>query len=556
MKRKSLFRSFAMSALLSAVASLLIVAVVPGLAEDTGVADQAAEQATEATTQEATTQEAATEQGPADQAASSDNGSGNDTTWEEGETYEASTTPDSHGHVGSGTGTEEGSQADPGHSPNDNATEPREQSNGDGTGDDAADECTNERHQGADEPQGGANENPGPYDNTCDGRISQNGQGSDANGAGTPCAGCVGNADDKNPPGQVREFTGAKPNDMGYECDGNQGVGAHYGNGNPAHTGDCAGTTQEEPPCVDDTSTPEDECNPKPPCVDDTSTPQDECNPKPPCEDIMPDVPGRQCEPPKPPCVDDMTTPEDECNPKPPCVDVMPEVPGRQCELVEGGNQDKVTICHNAGGKKWVVITIDRSALPAHLAHGDKSPDANGNCDEDIPPVVDDKVTICHNAGDKWVVITISPNALPAHLAHGDKAPMADGSCDEETPPVVDDQVVICHKTAAGWTAISIPPSQLPEHLAHGDKAPMANGNCEPQVLPNVITNPPPDVLGDDLTGGGGGPGKVAGKILQRKPQGAALPFTGASIAAFLALALQLIGAGALLSRAKKRAVQ
>jgi hypothetical protein len=44
---------------------------------------------------------------------------------------------------------------------------------------------------------------------------------------GKPCAGCVGNADDKNPPGQF-------PNDpnAGYECDRNQGIGQ----GNPAHS--------------------------------------------------------------------------------------------------------------------------------------------------------------------------------------------------------------------------------------------------------------------------------------------------------------------------------
>jgi hypothetical protein len=39
---------------------------------------------------------------------------------------------------------------------------------------------------------------------------------------------------------------------MGYECDGNQGVGAHYGNGNPAHTG----CVSESPPvCITYTNT-------------------------------------------------------------------------------------------------------------------------------------------------------------------------------------------------------------------------------------------------------------------------------------------------------------
>jgi hypothetical protein len=45
---------------------------------------------------------------------------------------------------------------------------------------------------------------------------------------GRPCDGCVGNADDKDPPGQDRPDPNA-----GYECDRNLGIGR----GNPAHTG-------------------------------------------------------------------------------------------------------------------------------------------------------------------------------------------------------------------------------------------------------------------------------------------------------------------------------
>jgi len=53
---------------------------------------------------------------------------------------------------------------------------------------------------------------------------------------GQPCAGCVGNADDKSPQGQTPP-DGSDPN-AGYECDTNNGVGP----GNPAHTG-CGGGT-------------------------------------------------------------------------------------------------------------------------------------------------------------------------------------------------------------------------------------------------------------------------------------------------------------------------
>ncbi|HEV3475667.1 MAG TPA: hypothetical protein VG602_09935 [Actinomycetota bacterium] len=66
------------------------------------------------------------------------------------------------------------------------------------------------------------------YDSTCDGTASLNGNGT--GGGGRPCAGCVGNADYKNPPGQFPDGTDAN---NGYECDGNSGVGKT----NPAHSG-------------------------------------------------------------------------------------------------------------------------------------------------------------------------------------------------------------------------------------------------------------------------------------------------------------------------------
>ena len=61
----------------------------------------------------------------------------------------------------------------------------------------------------------------GPYDSTRDGSASQNGKG-DGKAGGKPCAGCVGKADNKNPPGQL---PGGSDNNAGYECDRNHGVG-------------------------------------------------------------------------------------------------------------------------------------------------------------------------------------------------------------------------------------------------------------------------------------------------------------------------------------------
>jgi hypothetical protein len=53
----------------------------------------------------------------------------------------------------------------------------------------------------------------------------------------------VGQADNKNPPGQLPG--GSDPN-AGYECDRNQGIGQT----NPAHTGCVSGTVNPPPPGV------------------------------------------------------------------------------------------------------------------------------------------------------------------------------------------------------------------------------------------------------------------------------------------------------------------
>src|SRR3954463_14409285 len=95
---------------------------------------------------------------------------------------------------------------------------------------------------GADQNSGGANgQCPGAiYCSTRDGSPSLNGNG-DGNATGKPCAGCVGKADNKNPPGQeTSDPRGTFPNN-GYECDNNNGIGKT----NPAHTG-CESTP---PPC-------------------------------------------------------------------------------------------------------------------------------------------------------------------------------------------------------------------------------------------------------------------------------------------------------------------
>jgi LPXTG cell wall anchor motif len=89
----------------------------------------------------------------------------------------------------------------------------------------------------ADRNPGGANNggNCGSYCSTRDGSPSGNGNGG-GKATGKPCAGCVGNADDKNPKGQ---YPNGSDHNAGYECDRNHGIGRS----NPAHTGCTTPTT-------------------------------------------------------------------------------------------------------------------------------------------------------------------------------------------------------------------------------------------------------------------------------------------------------------------------
>ena len=119
----------------------------------------------------------------------------------------------------------------------------------------------------------------GPYDSTCDGTASANGNGA---GGGRPCAGCVGNADNKNMLGQMPN--GSDSNN-GYECDGNNGIAK----GNPAHTS-CTLTTLTPPPVP---PPPPDEACPPPKCP--TLPPPPPPGPPPPAP-LAPPPPGSAVE--------------------------------------------------------------------------------------------------------------------------------------------------------------------------------------------------------------------------------------------------------------------
>jgi hypothetical protein len=125
----------------------------------------------------------------------------------------------------------------------------------------------------ADKNAGGANNGGacGAYCSTRDGSPSLNGSGGGAAG-GRPCAGCVGKADNKNPPGQAPDGT---DHNNGYECDGNSGVGKT----NPAHTGckpplKCVPKSGEDSNCQ-----PIVKCVPKP-GQDSNCQPIEKCVPK------------------------------------------------------------------------------------------------------------------------------------------------------------------------------------------------------------------------------------------------------------------------------------
>ena len=129
----------------------------------------------------------------------------------------------------------------------------------------------------ADQNPGGANNGGdcGAYCSTRDGSASGNGNG-DGKATGKPCAGCVGKADNKNPPGQRPD---ASDGNQGYECDGNNGIGKT----NPAHTG----CTTRLTPQIDCTTNP-------------ALCPQQDCTTTPalcPQQDCVPSVSNNFCVP-------------------------------------------------------------------------------------------------------------------------------------------------------------------------------------------------------------------------------------------------------------------
>ena len=203
---------------------------------------------------------------------------------------------------------------------------------------------------------------------------------------------------------------------------------------------------------------------------------------------------------------------------------------------------------------------------------GDTNPHNNNRCEPDLvcpagtkhegkkPPGGDmskcdngnnDKVTICHHTGSQtnpWVVITVSENALPAHLAHGDMYPVPAGGCNAPPPPPrcpagsdLEGQVMPGGDIRNCYTNTPPPTEVCP---AGTDRAgrPMPQGDirlCNDDVRGDIISKRPRN--SDDEV------------LAERSARGKLLPFTGANILAYLILALELVGAGLLIVRGRKR---
>ncbi len=108
----------------------------------------------------------------------------------------------------------------------------------------------------------------------------------------------------------------------------------------------------------------------------------------------------------------------------------------------DGETPEKVTICH-----KGRTITISKSALIAHLNHGDvegscddAEPDDDSDTDTDTDNDTDNdddtingngqsKITVCHKGRE----LRISEAALQMHLNHGDTLGSCDGESDDDS---------------------------------------------------------------------------------------------------------------------------
>lgn len=61
------------------------------------------------------------------------------------------------------------------------------------------------------------------------------------------------------------------------------------------------------------------------------------------------------------------------------CISCNKETVVEPVSLEERGQNDKITICHKKANGQFQPLTIAKSALASHLAHGDYLPDQDGD---------------------------------------------------------------------------------------------------------------------------------------------------------------------------------
>jgi len=169
----------------------------------------------------------------------------------------------------------------------------------------------------------------------------------------------------------------------------------------------------------------------------------------------------------------------------------------------------------------------------------------------------DGKVTICHRTGsatNPWVVITVSANAWPAHEAHGDTM-WNGGSCDGTSVAPNTEELCPVGTDFAGqpMPAGTVKSCNGDDSTPRGPKCPKNTDMAGLPVPAGGIAACDTDVLGDIIDKDDDDtPGPHVAGASERKG-GRALPFTGASIIGYVLVGLQLIGAGALIARARRK---
>lgn len=96
----------------------------------------------------------------------------------------------------------------------------------------------------------------------------------------------------------------------------------------------------------------------------------------------------------------------------------------------------KTDVCHNAGNGNWHTININSNALPAHLAHGDIVPDADGDGYTKINPCGNGNQDDCNDNN-----AAINPGAI--EICGNNIDDNCNGQTDENCIPAI----TICNQT-------------------------------------------------------------------------------------------------------------